>query len=333
MNVCNTETEVWRPENSGGLPTDFPLENQRTFSLTPASPPNGDPGFHRLVTSQDSPAIDLNSRRPQDSLSGTEELFRIAARYSNEVMFIWDTRRDRFELLGAVRHRLGLTKDEIPTSLSDWLKLIHPADVGRVNTGILRHYQTRDSFKEHFRILRKDGVELSVEARGSTFWNNSGDCSKWIGVITDLSERKLNEEAISQLNAIVQSSEDAIISCDLEYRIVQWNMGAQTLYGYTASEVIGQPLAMLVPGGSDDTLKALDAIRTGAAATRLESVHLTKNGSSAVSVSISPVRLKTGKLNGFSLISYGIGDRKLSERQLMHQTLHDTLTGLPNQIS
>ena len=322
--------------------TDFEQEDHRTLNLAtapllnsplvfPAMPDQALSGNNSRNYSVDSRFEKLNAARQQDSSGESEELFRVAARYSNEVMFVWDTRCDHFELLGAGHQRLGLTKDEIPTSFSGWLQMIHPTDVERINKGILRHYQTRDSFREQFRILRKDGTELSVEARGSTFWNNSGDCSKWVGVITDLSERKLNEEAISQLNAIVQSSEDAIISCDLDYRIVKWNVGAETLYGYTPDEVIGRHLAVLVPGGSDETLKALDAIHAGGSATRLESIHLTKNGSSPVSVSISPVRLKTGKLNGFSLISYGIGDRKLRERQLVHQTLHDTWTGLPNR--
>jgi diguanylate cyclase (GGDEF)-like protein len=83
----------------------------------------------------------------------------------------------------------------------------------------------------------------------------------------------------------------------------------------------GQPLSLVVPESPD----------SGAPVKRMESVHLTKDGSRPISVSISPVRRNDGTLAGFSLISHDISERKSAERELLHQALHDSLTGLPNR--
>jgi diguanylate cyclase (GGDEF)-like protein/PAS domain S-box-containing protein len=133
---------------------------------------------------------------------------------------------------------------------------------------------------------------------------------------------------LSQLAAIVQSSDDAIVGCDLDCRIISWNAGAERLYGYTAGEMKGQPLSLVVPEGPDYPVSRTES---SALVRRMESVHLTRTGSLPVSVSISPVRRKDGTLTGFSLISQNISERKSAERELLHQALHDALTGLPNR--
>ena len=100
-----------------------------------------------------------------------------------------------------------------------------------VNPAILRRYGTREPALIRYRISRADGSQALVEVRGSACWNASGDCSSWIGVITDITAKQESEEALSRLAAIVQSCDDAIVGYDLDRRIVSWNRGPERLYG------------------------------------------------------------------------------------------------------
>ena len=274
------------------------------------------------------------SRQELESLRHKETIYRVAAEHATDAIFEWDTKTDRLTIHGP--GRLGLTEEEVPRSFAEWSSRIHPADLDAVYAAISTHYETRESAIVQHRFTRRDGTESVVEVRGSAFWNVSGDCSTWIGVVTDVTARIKSEDALSQLAAIVQSSEDAIIGCDLKDSIVSWNTGAERLYGYSAGEVKGQPLSLLVPEGpdhpgSDHPGAEVASTDREIAVRRMESVHLTKTGSCPVSVSISPVLHRDGKTTGFSLISHDISERKQAERKLLHQARHDALTGLPNR--
>lgn len=266
-------------------------------------------------------------QRENDALRKQEEIYRVAAEHSSDAIFEWDTKTDRVIIYGA--SRMGLQESEVPATFAEWCRRIHPTDLEPVYHAIGRHYETREPVTMRYRISRDDGSESLLEVRGSAFWNASGGCSHWIGVMTDITEKQQSEEALSQLAAIVQSCDDAIIGCDLDYRIVSWNKGAERLYGYTAAEVMGRPLSLFAPERPDQAIaEAGDGEHT---VRRMESVHLTRSGSCPVSVSISPVLRKDGELSGYSLISHDIGERKRAERKLLHQALHDALTGLPNR--
>ncbi|MDB9511180.1 PAS domain S-box protein [Kamptonema animale CS-326] len=138
------------------------------------------------------------------------------------------------------------------------------------------------------------------------------------GVAIDITERQQTEAAISQLAAIVESSEDAIISKSLDGVIESWNAGAERMFGYTALEVVGQSITKLIPANYvDEEAQILTIIRQEKSIPHYETVRQRKDGTLVnVSVSISLIKNKKGAIIGASKIVRDISDRKRRELEL-----------------
>ena len=130
------------------------------------------------------------------------------------------------------------------------------------------------------------------------------------------------ETARAQLAAIVDSSEDAIIGQTLEGVITSWNQGAERLYGYTAAEMLGQPLALLIPPDAPDELPQLLArLQRGERIAQYETQRVRKDGTPLhVSLTISPIRDHTGRIVGASKIARDITARTQAEAALRELT-------------
>jgi PAS domain S-box-containing protein len=133
-----------------------------------------------------------------------------------------------------------------------------------------------------------------------------------------LSRQQLIQEARLRLAAIVESSHDAIIGKDMDGIITDWNRGAERLYGYTAQEMIGRPISLLVPNDhSDDFHEIIEKLKRGEGIAQYETMRQRKNGTRVdVSLSISLVRDGAGSPIGASTIARNISDRKQSEEAL-----------------
>ena len=128
--------------------------------------------------------------------------------------------------------------------------------------------------------------------------------------------RPPNEDGL--LAAIVESSDDAIVSKTLDGIITSWNRGAQRVFGYTAEEAIGRPIMMLIPQDRQhEETMILDRLRRGERIEHYETVRVTKDGRLVdISVSISPVRDETGKIIGASKVARDITLQKQFQREL-----------------
>jgi PAS domain S-box-containing protein/excisionase family DNA binding protein len=131
-------------------------------------------------------------------------------------------------------------------------------------------------------------------------------------------ERQRAEEVRFQLAAIVESSDDTIIGKYLDGVIFSWNAGAERMYGYTAEEVIGRSVAMLVPPDMPNELPSiLERLRRGERIERYETVRIRKDGRRIdVSLTISPVRDAAGTISGAATIARDITERKRAEQRL-----------------
>jgi PAS domain S-box-containing protein len=136
----------------------------------------------------------------------------------------------------------------------------------------------------------------------------------------EISERKRTEEALQRLAAIVDSSDDAIIGKTLDTTIVSWNRGAERIYGYTAAEVIGRPISVLLPPGSEDEVPAImERLRHGEKVEHFETKRRRKDGTVIdVSVTVSLIKACGGRIIGASAVARDITERKQAEAARAH---------------
>jgi PAS domain S-box-containing protein len=136
--------------------------------------------------------------------------------------------------------------------------------------------------------------------------------------LTEVTERQRAAEARSQLAAIVESSQDAIIGNSLDGIIVSWNPSAERLYGYSAAEIVGRPFSVLFPPGHPDELpKIKTEVLERKRIELYDIVQVRKDGERIdVSLSISPIQDATGAVIGASAISRDVTERKRLEREL-----------------
>src|SRR5262249_24748698 len=129
------------------------------------------------------------------------------------------------------------------------------------------------------------------------------------------------EQARAHLAAIVDSSEDGIVSKTLQGIVTSWNQGAERLFGYSAEEMVGKPIALLSPPESQhEETEILTRLRRGERIERYEAIRIHKSGRRLnISLTISPVRDSTGKIVGAAKIAHDVTERKRVERALREE--------------
>jgi PAS domain S-box-containing protein len=171
---------------------------------------------------------------------------------------------------------------------------------------------------EEAMIERPDGARIIIRVNIDPLYDINGRLCGAINVFEDVTDWKRAEQASRRLAAIVESSEDAIVSKDLNGIITSWNQAAERLFGYRAEEIIGKSVTLLIPPGRDDEEPAILArIRRGEPIAHYETVRRRKDGSLLdISLTVSPIRDAQGKIVGASKIARDITRRKRAEEAL-----------------
>jgi PAS domain S-box-containing protein len=189
-------------------------------------------------------------------------------------------------------------------------------------------------------LERPDGTRIPFVPYPTPLHDASGRLIGAVNMLVDISARHTSESARAYLAAIVESSDDAIVSKNLDGIIASWNRGAEAIFGYTAAEAIGRPIALIYP---PDRLHEEDMIlarlRRGERIDHFETVRRCKDGRLIhVSLTISPVRDDAGRIIGASKIARDITDRKRSEQaqrelnELLERRVRERTHELANAI-
>ena len=178
---------------------------------------------------------------------------------------------------------------------------------------------------------RKDGSEFPVEI--SLGQPETEDGTLVSSAVRDMTDRRPTERDAQHFRAVVESSRDAIIGKDLDGQVVSWNPGAERLYGYAESEIVGRSISVLIPPGHDDELTdILGKVRSGVLVDGYETVRVCKDGTQVdVSLTVSPIRDQAGDIVGAATIARDISVELRYRDQLRLLAENDALTGLHNR--
>jgi PAS domain S-box-containing protein len=223
---------------------------------------------------------------------------------------------------------MGYSRAEVQSRSLTWEKFTPPEyhEMSRTEIAkLMASGRVGPYEKEYF---RKDGTRLWLLFAGSSLGNN-----QCVEFCTDITDRKRSEESAARLAAIVEHSDDAIFSTDLDGTITSWNRGAERLYGYTEVEAIGQTLTMLLPEGrANEEPAILHRICSGESVENYETERRRKDGTVIdVSLTVSPVKNAAGKIIGASKVARDITD-KVRVKEKLEQTVAERTASLREAV-
>jgi len=231
----------------------------------------------------------------------------IASKDLNGIITSWNKSAERL---------FGYTAEEI---IGQPVTLIIPPELHGDEPKILQKIRAGERI-EHFQTVRvhKNGQLIDVSLTVSPIRDDKGNVVGAAKIVRDITRQKKLEEAALRLAAIVESSDDAIASKDLNGTITSWNRSAEKLFGYKPEEIIGKPVTTIIPPElhHDETM-ILSKIRRGEKIDHFETIRLHKNGDRIeVSLTISPVKDDNGNVIGAAKIIRNITETNKIERAL-----------------
>ena len=236
---------------------------------------------------------------------------------SHEPMFAWKL-DGAIEFWNAGAERLyGFAPNEtVGHSSHSLLQTKHPIELAELRSQL----RNKRYWAGELRHLCKDGRKVIVDSRMQLLGDNTvlevnRDVTQFKALLATLQE---SEQRLRSVAAIVESSDDAIVSKNLDGVITSWNKGAERIFGYSAEEAIGQPITIVIPHDRLDEEPAfLTRIRRGERIDHFETIRQQKNGSLiAVSLSVSPVKNAEGKIVGAAKIARDITEQKRSQERI-----------------
>jgi PAS domain S-box-containing protein len=253
-------------------------------------------------------------------LKASEERLRLTLEATGIGIWDWDVQHDRWYASPIYYTMLGYAPLEGAADRGEWMERVHPDDRATVREKV-QNVQTKDfdSYEYEARMRHANGNYRWINVAGFGIERDSaGRVTRLLGIRMDVTERRQAQERLAHLAAIVESSDDAIIGKALDETIVSWNRGAERIYGYTAGEIVGCPISILIPPGLQEELATImDGIKRGEGVEHLETTRVRKDGQTIqVALTISPIRDARGQIVGASTIARDITERKRAEAEM-----------------
>jgi PAS domain S-box-containing protein len=258
-------------------------------------------------------AVDVSDKvQARKTLEESEERLRLAQAAAQVGTWQWDpvqyTRNLSPEL-----HRIFGTDASDPNHAQKWASRVNRADWAKVQRMMEEGHRTGAMEFDY----RYEHPELGLRwlyCKGSRIQGET----RMFGIVQDITARKSAQEASQRLAAIVECSDDAIISKDLDGIVTSWNPCAERMFGYTAQEMIGRPIVTIIPPElHDDESRILSTIARGERIEHFETVRLNKDGERIdVSLTVSPIKDENGRIVGAAKIARDITERKKAENAL-----------------
>ncbi len=302
----------------------YPLKvKERVLGVVAAFARHGltDAALQTFASVADSLAQFIERKRAEESLRESEDRFRTAFEDAPYGMCLTTPDGHYMHANAALCSMLGYSEEELLSGA--WQQLTHPDDL-------------EESLKLLIELSRNGSTPVELEKRyihktGSIVWCRmkilpvrlaSGEISHFIAQMEDITLRKQADEAQAFLASLVENSQDAIVGMTVKGTVVSWNCGAWELTSYSAGEMIGRPVSILVlPERLGELPRILETISRGEPMSRYETALVRKDGTRvSVELTLSPVRDAKGSVTGIAVMAHDITDRKRSEQQTHLQT-------------
>jgi PAS domain S-box-containing protein len=261
---------------------------------------------------------DITERKQREREN--QEQYRTIVQTANEGIWLINTQAQTLYINERMADMLGYTAEEmVGRAVAEF---VFPEDMPKAQERIGKNLQgTFEQFD--FRFRRKDGRPLDVLASTSPAHDGKGGISGALGMFTDLTERRQAEVDQLRLAAIVESSDDAIISKTLNGIITSWNFAAERMFGYSSQEAVGKHITLIIPAELQEEEETILAkLRKGEHIDHFETVRMRKDGTRInISLSISPIKNSAGQIIGASKIARDITESKRLQQNL--QFLYD----------
>jgi len=268
--------------------------------------------------------IVMGARRLRES----EARLKLATAVAKLGVFVWQTAEDRATWENDLMYEIFRRKREDgPVNVAMFMsEVVHPDYREAFQRALESTLQSGEAFDFKGIISLPDKTLRWIEVKGQLELQTEGSSQRIFGTVRDITQITRSEERqlesskrLSELAAIVESSDDVILSKDLNGIITSWNEAATRVFGYSAEEMIGSSILKLIPEHlhSDEKI-IIDSIRAGRRVEHFETARLTKSGELLdVSLTVSPVKDDNGQVIGASKILRDISERKRIEQSLL----------------
>ncbi|HEY9860750.1 MAG TPA: response regulator [Candidatus Obscuribacterales bacterium] len=283
-----------------------------------------------LETSRSTAELQQQTQRARFS----EEQLRLALEAAQMGTWNWDITSGQITLSPKTASNLGVDPTVGIHKLEDVVVAIHPEDTAIVNQAIQQAIATGTGMDVEFRVKWPDSTLHWVFSRGQGDYDAQGQVVRMLGVTLDITERKQAEQKIREQAALLNVTTDAIVVQDFDSRVVFWNQGAERLYGWLASEVIGENVNQFLP---QDALPQFLRNLTWLKEHREwqgELNHLTKAGQSIVVASRwTLVHDDSGQPKSILMVNTDITEQKKLEAQFLRSQRLESVGTLASGIA
>jgi two-component system, cell cycle sensor histidine kinase and response regulator CckA len=261
---------------------------------------------------------DVTSRNMRtEALRASEERFRAIAQATSDVFWDLNLKTNALWWNESFQTAFGYSADEIEPTVESWTTRIHPDDRKRVLTDIRQAItERRQSWKTEYRFLHKDGSARLVQDRGRLIFDAAGEPVRFVGGMTDITERKQVQHRLEEQTALLQQSHDAILICKLDGEVRYWNPSAERIFGWSAEEALKRNTSDMVYANPEERNSILDMLKSMGSWDGRSVFRRKDGGSVTVESSMTLLRDETGNPRAVLGIHTDITQRIALEEQV-----------------